>query len=230
MNCCDRIKISSVLIFCSADREGSGRINLPVFRCWEFNIFKCTSQQPSHIIDAQSKWSFMWALQIFFWSRCWYVAIEKREEEKSKKKQGWKKKQLLFFACFCICVQSGVAIEICCQKWELRRRCSCSYIFNILIIQWQFQQLWEPVLLSCSNYHWLRFTGLMSMWLRVAPHWSMVKTKLLCFFSSVFVCEVLRHPQAYGILQSLMVYVAVNHYYSCRRVQVPRFTLVVHHI
>ena len=44
----DRFQIPSALIFCSVDREGPGRIYLPVLRCREFNslslyiYFKCT--------------------------------------------------------------------------------------------------------------------------------------------------------------------------------------------
>ena len=45
-------KIPRALIFCSVDREGSGRINLPALRCREFSFFKCTSPQPSHTTDA----------------------------------------------------------------------------------------------------------------------------------------------------------------------------------
>ena len=37
--CCGRFKIPSALIFCSVDREGSGRINLPALRCREFSFF-----------------------------------------------------------------------------------------------------------------------------------------------------------------------------------------------
>ena len=45
-------KIPSVLIFCSIDRKWSGRINMPTLRCREFNVFKCTSAQPSYTTDA----------------------------------------------------------------------------------------------------------------------------------------------------------------------------------
>ena len=49
-----RFKIPSARIFCSVDREGSGRINLPALRCREFSFFffKCPSPQPSHTTDA----------------------------------------------------------------------------------------------------------------------------------------------------------------------------------
>ena len=36
MSCCGRFKIPSALIFCSVDREGSGRINVPALQCREF--------------------------------------------------------------------------------------------------------------------------------------------------------------------------------------------------
>ena len=39
MNCCGRFKIPSALVFCSVDREGSGRINLPSLRRSEFIFF-----------------------------------------------------------------------------------------------------------------------------------------------------------------------------------------------
>ena len=61
-----------------------------------------------------------------------------------------KKKQLLFFTCFCICVRSGLAIEICCRQCDL-----------VDDVQLHFQYSDHPmtasmtslVLLSCSNYH-----------------------------------------------------------------------------
>ena len=34
-----RFKIPSARIFCSVDREGSGKINLPALRCREFSFF-----------------------------------------------------------------------------------------------------------------------------------------------------------------------------------------------
>ena len=45
VSCCSRFKISSALILCSVEKEGSGRMNLPALRCREFNCFKSTSPQ-----------------------------------------------------------------------------------------------------------------------------------------------------------------------------------------
>ena len=40
VSCCGRFKIPSALIFCSVDREGSGRISLPALRRREFSFFQ----------------------------------------------------------------------------------------------------------------------------------------------------------------------------------------------
>ena len=76
-----------------------------------------------------------------------------------------------------------------------------SFSFNILTIQSESKrQVWELVLLSCSNYHWQCFYRTNERVISVAPHWNKVQTNF--FFLSFFKIYTMPFPVVWSIVSS----------------------------
>ena len=96
---------------------------------------------------------------------------------------------MCFLTCICICGQSGLAPETCSRQWDLVEDVQLHFQYSD--IQWQAQwQVWELMLLSCSNYHWRCFYRINEHVISVAPHWN-ANLNLYNSFSCWMKCGVI---------------------------------------
>ena len=80
VSCCGRFKIPNAFIFCSVDRERSGRINLPALRCRELNFLSVLRHSHPILLELNRCEVLCERCRRVFWHRCWwYVAVEKEE-------------------------------------------------------------------------------------------------------------------------------------------------------
>ena len=151
-----------------------------------------------------------------------------------------KKKTVVVFTCLCICVRSGLAIGICCRQcMRPSRRCLVTFStfwpsgndsLNDKSESWCFCRV-----IIIIYFFFFLFTGLMSMWLTL--HHTEIRSRQSC--SVFWICTTL-FPVVWSVVSSASLWQAAAEFHwwymqrninwdRCRRVQVPRLTLVVHH-